>query len=105
MENVGEARTNANGGIESSASFQQLAYDYVKARIMRLELKPGAYLTDTQVAAERAGAASARDARLIAARVRGAPARPAPGDGGEPPAAATWSSAGRPRAACGRPRR
>jgi DNA-binding GntR family transcriptional regulator len=31
-------------------TYQQQAYDYVKAQIMNLELKPGQYITDSQVA-------------------------------------------------------
>jgi DNA-binding GntR family transcriptional regulator len=35
---------------ESTGTLQQQAYDYVKAQIMNLELKPGQYVTDSQVA-------------------------------------------------------
>ncbi len=36
----------------STATLQEQAYDYVKAGIMNLDLKPAAYITDTQVAGE-----------------------------------------------------
>jgi DNA-binding GntR family transcriptional regulator len=52
MDTIGEIRAGANPALESSGTYQQVAYDHVKGRIMRLELKPGAYITDTQVAAE-----------------------------------------------------
>jgi len=37
---------------ESTGTLQEQAYDYVKAQIMNLELKPGQYITDSQVASE-----------------------------------------------------
>ena len=45
---------NGNSGstAESGPTYQQLAYDFVKARIMNLELKPGQYITDSQVAGD-----------------------------------------------------
>jgi DNA-binding GntR family transcriptional regulator len=36
----------------STTTFQQQAYDLVKARIMNLDLKPGQYVTDSQIADE-----------------------------------------------------
>ena len=33
-------------------TYQQHAYEFVKARIMNLDVKPGAYITDSQVASE-----------------------------------------------------
>ena len=35
-----------------TTTYQQQAYDYVKAQIMNLDLKPGQYVTDSQVAGE-----------------------------------------------------
>jgi DNA-binding GntR family transcriptional regulator len=35
-----------------AATYQQQAYDFVKAQIMNLDLKPGQYVTDSQVAGE-----------------------------------------------------
>jgi DNA-binding GntR family transcriptional regulator len=35
---------------ESAVTLQQQAYDFVKAQIMNLELKPGQYITDSEVA-------------------------------------------------------
>lgn len=35
-----------------TATLQEQAYDFVKARIMNLELKPGQYVTDSQVASQ-----------------------------------------------------
>jgi DNA-binding GntR family transcriptional regulator len=35
---------------EPASTYQHQAYDFVKAQIMNLELKPGQYLTDSQVA-------------------------------------------------------
>jgi DNA-binding GntR family transcriptional regulator len=35
---------------ESATTYQQQAYDFVKAQIMNLDLKPGQYVTDSQVA-------------------------------------------------------
>ena len=45
---------NGNSGstAESGPTYQQLAYDFVKAKIMNLELKPGQYITDSQVAGD-----------------------------------------------------
>lgn len=45
---------NGNSGstAEQGPTYQQLAYDFVKARIMNLELKPGQYITDSQVAGD-----------------------------------------------------
>jgi len=40
-------RANGSSG---GASYQQLAYDAVKARVLSLDLKPGQYVTDSQVA-------------------------------------------------------
>jgi DNA-binding GntR family transcriptional regulator len=37
---------------ESATTYQKQAYDFVKARIMNLDLKPGQYITDSQIAAE-----------------------------------------------------
>jgi DNA-binding GntR family transcriptional regulator len=37
---------------ESATTYQQQAYDLVKARIMNLDLKPGQYVTDSQIADE-----------------------------------------------------
>jgi len=37
---------------EPVATYQQQAYDYVKTQIMTLELKPGQYVTDSQVASD-----------------------------------------------------
>lgn len=37
---------------ESVTTYQQQAYDFVKARIMNLDLKPGQYITDSQIADE-----------------------------------------------------
>ena len=37
---------------ESTGTLQEQAYNYVKAQIMNLELKPGQYITDSQVASE-----------------------------------------------------
>jgi DNA-binding GntR family transcriptional regulator len=37
---------------ESVTTYQEQAYDFVKARIMNLDLKPGQYLTDSQIAEE-----------------------------------------------------
>jgi len=37
---------------ESATTYQQQAYDFVKAQIMNLDLKPGQYVTDSQVADE-----------------------------------------------------
>jgi DNA-binding GntR family transcriptional regulator len=36
----------------SGTTYQQQAYDFVKARIMNLDLKPGQYITDRQIADE-----------------------------------------------------
>jgi DNA-binding GntR family transcriptional regulator len=52
MESVNELRLAENAAAEPASTYQQLAYDYVKSRIMKLEIKPGAYLTDSQIAAE-----------------------------------------------------
>lgn len=38
--------------LESTITLQQRAYDLIKARIMNLELKPGQYITDSEVASE-----------------------------------------------------
>jgi len=37
---------------ESVTTYQEQAYDFVKARIMNLDLKPGQYVTDSQIAEE-----------------------------------------------------
>ena len=37
---------------EPGLTYQQLAYDFVKAKIRNLELKPGQYITDSQVASD-----------------------------------------------------
>lgn len=37
---------------ESATTYQEQAYDFVKARIMNLDLKPGQYVTDSQIAEE-----------------------------------------------------
>jgi DNA-binding GntR family transcriptional regulator len=37
---------------ESAGTLQEQAYDYVKSQIMNLDLKPGQYITDSQVASE-----------------------------------------------------
>jgi DNA-binding GntR family transcriptional regulator len=37
---------------ESATTYQQQAYDFVKAQIMNLDLKPGQYVTDSQVAGQ-----------------------------------------------------
>jgi DNA-binding GntR family transcriptional regulator len=42
----------AKATTESTTTFQEQAYDFVKAQIMNLDLKPGAYITDSQVAEE-----------------------------------------------------
>ncbi len=52
MDSVSELRVAGTVAAEPASTYQQLAYDYVKSRIMRLELKPGAYLTDSQVATD-----------------------------------------------------
>lgn len=38
--------------VESSTTYQQLAYDHIKARIMNLEYKPGQNITDREIAEE-----------------------------------------------------
>ena len=37
---------------EPTTTYQQQAYDFVKARIMNLDLKPGQYITDSQIVEE-----------------------------------------------------
>lgn len=37
---------------QSTATLQEQAYDFVKAQIMNLDLKPGQYVTDSQVASD-----------------------------------------------------
>jgi len=36
--------------VDSTTTYQQQAYDFVKTQILNLELKPGQYITDSQVA-------------------------------------------------------
>jgi len=43
---------NSRSATESGTTYQQLAYDFVKAKIRNLELKPGQYITDSQVAGD-----------------------------------------------------
>jgi DNA-binding GntR family transcriptional regulator len=52
MKPVNEVRLTANAPVAPASTYQQLACDYVKSRIMNLNLKPGAYLTDSQIATE-----------------------------------------------------
>ena len=52
MGSVNELPFVGSAPAEPVSTYQQLAYDYVKSRIMRLELKPGAYITDSQIATE-----------------------------------------------------
>jgi DNA-binding GntR family transcriptional regulator len=49
--NKNESTTRRQPG-ESATTYQQQAYDLVKARIMNLDLKPGQYVTDNQIADE-----------------------------------------------------
>jgi DNA-binding GntR family transcriptional regulator len=49
--NKNESTTRTQPG-ESATTYQQQAYDLVKARIMNLDLKPGQYVTDNQIADE-----------------------------------------------------
>lgn len=48
--NANQLITRANPTTESAKTYQQQAYDFVKAQIKNLELKPGQYITDSQVA-------------------------------------------------------
>ena len=50
--NENRRTTRAKPATESTTTFQEHAYDFVKAQIMNLDLKPGAYVTDSQVAEE-----------------------------------------------------
>lgn len=51
---MSDDKTNNRTGPEvpSTATLQERAYGYVKAQIMNLDLKPGQYVTDSQVANE-----------------------------------------------------
>ena len=44
--------TPTRPAVESAITYQQQAYDFVKAQIMNLDLKPGQYVTDSQVASQ-----------------------------------------------------
>lgn len=48
-ENQPNAHTRSG---TSATTYQQQAYDFVKAQIMNLDLKPGQYVTDSQVASD-----------------------------------------------------
>ena len=47
-----ETTARTQPAAESAGTLQEQAYNYVKAQIMNLDLKPGQYITDSQVASE-----------------------------------------------------
>lgn len=50
--NKNEPTTRTQTATGSVTTYQQQAYEFVKARIMNLDLKPGQYVTDSQIAGE-----------------------------------------------------
>jgi len=50
--NENQPTTRSKPSAESAMTYQQHAYEFVKARIMNLDVKPGEYITDSQVARE-----------------------------------------------------
>jgi DNA-binding GntR family transcriptional regulator len=52
LMNNNKLTPNSSSVAEPASTYQQQVYDFVKAQIMNLELKPGQYITDSQIADE-----------------------------------------------------